>query len=164
MGRKDLVFTVVSEAGASVYSTSEAAKEDFPDQTPEVAGAASIARRLQDPLAELVKIDPQHIGVGMYQHDIQSSKLAERLKEVVEDCVNSVGVDANTASPYLLQYVSGLNKRLARTLYQEVHPGGLKISSPFSDRYSIKSRIKGFGPKTFEQSAGKTVIVFYGLF
>ena len=111
-------YIIVSEAGASVYSASEVGQEEFPDLDVSIRGAISIARRLQDPLAELVKIDPKHIGVGQYQHDLNQGKLNEALTAVVEDCVNTVGVDLNTASPSLLKYVSGISKRVATNLVE----------------------------------------------
>ena len=118
----DLTKMIVSEAGASVYSASIAAKE-FPDLDVTLRGAVSIARRLQDPLAELVKIEPKSIGVGQYQHDVNQTRLARSLDGVVEDCVNAVGVDINTASSALLSHVSGLNESLAKNLvlYRDEH-------------------------------------------
>ena len=107
---------MVSEAGASVYSASELASKELPDLDVSIRGAVSIARRLQDPLAELVKIEPKAIGVGQYQHDVSQSQLGKSLDRVIEDCVNAVGVDLNTASPALLSYVSGLNKTLAHNI------------------------------------------------
>ena len=109
---------MVSEAGASVYSASELAAREFPDLDVSLRGAVSIARRLQDPLAELVKIDPKSIGVGQYQHDVSQLKLARSLDAVVEDCVNAVGVDVNTASAALLARISGLNATLAQNIVQ----------------------------------------------
>src|SRR5690606_37813225 len=109
---------VVSEAGASVYSASELAAKEFPDMDVSLRGAVSIARRLQDPLAELVKIEPKAIGVGQYQHDINQRELARSLDTVIEDCVNAVGVDVNTASAALLSRVSGLNSTLARNIVE----------------------------------------------
>lgn len=110
-------YTIVSEAGASVYSASKLATSEYPDLDVSVRGAISIGRRLQDPLAELVKIDTKHIGVGQYQHDLNQKKLDTSLTHVVEDCVNSVGVDLNIASPSLLQYVSGISSAVAKTLW-----------------------------------------------
>lgn len=109
-------YAIVSEAGASVYSASKLATEEYPDINVSLRGAISIARRLQDPLAELVKIDPKSIGVGQYQHDVDQKKLSESLTGVVEDAVNKVGVDVNTATPSLLSYVSGINKTLASNI------------------------------------------------
>ena len=109
----DVYYAIVSEAGASVYSASKLATEEYPDLNVSLRGAISIARRLQDPLAELVKIDPKAIGVGQYQHDVDQKQLSERLTCVVEDAVNKVGVDVNTATPSLLSYVSGINKTIA---------------------------------------------------
>ena len=139
---------VVSEAGASVYSASEYASKELPDVDVSLRGAASIARRLQDPLAELVKIDPKSIGVGQYQHDVNQSDLARTLDAVVEDCVNAVGVDLNTASEPLLSRVSGLSPAVARAIvkWRESH-------GAFADRKQLLD-ITGLGPKTFEQSAG----------
>src|SRR5207253_1323500 len=116
MPQLKLTRVMVSEAGASVYSASELAAKEFPDLDVTLRGAVSIARRLQDPLAELVKIEPKAIGVGQYQHDVDQSGLARSLDVVVEDCVNAVGVDANTASVALLARVSGLNATLARNI------------------------------------------------
>ena len=139
---------VVSEAGASVYSASEYASKELPDVDVSLRGAASIARRLQDPLAELVKIDPKSIGVGQYQHDVNQSDLARTLDAVVEDCVNAVGVDLNTASEPLLSRVSGLSPAVARAIvkWRESH-------GAFADRKQLLD-VTGLGPKTFEQSAG----------
>ncbi len=139
---------VVSEAGASVYSASEFASQEMPDVDVSLRGAASIARRLQDPLAELVKIDPKSIGVGQYQHDVNQSELARQLDAVVEDCVNSVGVDLNTASVPLLSRVSGLGGSVARAVvrWREAH-------GAFKNRQEL-FKVTGLGAKTFEQSAG----------
>ena len=139
---------VVSEAGASVYSASEYASQEMPDVDVSLRGAASIARRLQDPLAELVKIDPKSIGVGQYQHDVNQSELARTLGTVVEDCVNSVGVDLNTASVPLLSRVSGLSASVAKAVvrWREAH-GAFKTRKQLMD-------VAGLGAKTFEQSAG----------
>ncbi|MEN9462323.1 MAG: hypothetical protein RLZZ355_253, partial [Pseudomonadota bacterium] len=139
---------VVSEAGASVYSASEYASQEMPDVDVSLRGAASIARRLQDPLAELVKIDPKSIGVGQYQHDVNQSELARTLGTVVEDCVNSVGVDLNTASVPLLSRVSGLSPSVAKAVvrWREQH-GAFKSRQQLLD-------VAGLGPKTFEQAAG----------
>ena len=113
---KDVHYAIVSEAGASVYSASKLATEEYPDINVSLRGAISIARRLQDPLAELVKIDPKSIGVGQYQHDVDQKKLSESLTGVVEDAVNKVGVDVNTATPSLLSYVAGINKTIANNI------------------------------------------------
>ena len=139
---------VVSEAGASVYSASEFASQEMPDVDVSLRGAASIARRLQDPLAELVKIDPKSIGVGQYQHDVNQSELAKTLEAVVEDCVNSVGVDLNTASVPLLSRVSGLSGSVAKAVvrWREAH-------GAFNNRQQLM-QVTGLGAKTFEQSAG----------
>ncbi len=139
---------VVSEAGASVYSASEFASQEMPDVDVSLRGAASIARRLQDPLAELVKIDPKSIGVGQYQHDVNQSELARQLDAVVEDCVNAVGVDLNTASVPLLSRVSGLSATVAKSVvrWREAH-------GAFKSRQQLLE-VSGLGPKTFEQSAG----------
>jgi uncharacterized protein len=139
---------VVSEAGASVYSASAFASEELPDLDVTVRGAVSIARRLQDPLAELVKIDPKAIGVGQYQHDVSESRLARSLDAVVEDCVNAVGVDANTASAPLLARVSGIGSGLAQSIVQHRDANG-----PFTSRKALKS-VPRLGPKAFEQCAG----------
>ncbi|MCF8200176.1 MAG: RNA-binding transcriptional accessory protein [Sulfuritalea sp.] len=146
----DLKLTriVVSEAGASVYSASELAAKEFPDLDVSLRGAVSIARRLQDPLAELVKIDPKAIGVGQYQHDLNQSRLARSLDAVVEDCVNSVGVDVNTASAALLKRISGLNSTLAGNIvsYRDTH-------GAFKSRAQLK-QVPRLGDKAFEQAAG----------
>ncbi len=139
---------IVSEAGASVYSASELASQELAGMDVSYRGAVSIARRLQDPLAELVKIDPKAIGVGQYQHDVNQSRLAKMLRAVVEDCVNAVGVDVNTASPSLLSYVSGLTGRTAENLIQHRNQHG-----QFRNRLEFL-KIPDFGPRTFEQAAG----------
>ena len=139
---------VVSEAGASVYSASAFASEELPELDVTLRGAVSIARRLQDPLAELVKIDPKAIGVGQYQHDLGESKLARSLDAVVEDCVNAVGVDANTASAPLLARVSGIGAGLAQSIVQHRDANG-----PFKSRKALKE-VPRLGPKAFEQCAG----------
>jgi uncharacterized protein len=139
---------VVSEAGASVYSASEFASQEMPDVDVSLRGAASIARRLQDPLAELVKIDPKSIGVGQYQHDVNQSELAKMLDAVVEDCVNSVGVDLNTASVPLLSRVSGLSGSIAKSVVRWREANGA-----FKNRQQLMA-VSGLGAKTFEQSAG----------
>ena len=139
---------VVSEAGASVYSASEFASQEMPDVDVSLRGAASIARRLQDPLAELVKIDPKSIGVGQYQHDVNQSELAKMLGAVVEDCVNSVGVDLNTASVPLLSRVSGLSPGVAKAVVRWREANGA-----FANRQQLL-QVTGLGAKTFEQSAG----------
>ena len=139
---------VVSEAGASVYSASELATEEFPNLDVTVRGAISIARRLQDPLAELVKIDPKAIGVGQYQHDVNQSKLGKGLHNVVEDCVNSVGVDINMASAQLLSYVSGFNSTLAKNVVEFRNNNG-----EFKNRNQLK-KVARLGEKAFQQCAG----------
>lgn len=141
-------YMIVSEAGASVYSASPLAAEEFPEYDVNLRSAVSIARRLQDPLAELVKIDPKAIGVGQYQHDCPQKKLDEALSAVVEDCVNAVGVDANTASSSLLQQVSGLNATTAKNIVAYREENG-----PFTSRAQLK-KVPKLGPKAFEQSAG----------
>ncbi len=143
-----LTRIVVSEAGASVYSASELAAQEFPDLDVSLRGAVSIARRLQDPLAELVKIEPKAIGVGQYQHDLNQSRLARSLDAVVEDCVNSVGVDVNTASAALLKRISGLNSTLAGNIvsYRDTH-------GAFKSRAELK-QVPRLGDKAFEQAAG----------
>lgn len=141
-------YMVVSEAGASVYSASKLGAEEFPDFDVSLRSAISIARRLQDPLAELVKIDPKAIGVGQYQHDMNQKRLSETLKGVVEDCVNSVGVDLNTASPALLSYISGINAAVAKNIVDYRENFGR-----FTSRQELK-KVKKLGEKTFEQCAG----------
>jgi len=143
-----LKYVMVSEAGASVYSASEAAREEFPDLDATQRGNVSIARRLQDPLAELVKIDPKALGVGLYQHDVDQKRLGEQLEAVVESCVNYVGVDLNTASAALLGYVAGLNSKTAKSLVAHRDANG-----PFNSRKQLL-KVKGLGPKAFEQAAG----------
>lgn len=143
-----LTKVMVSEAGASVYSASELAAREFPDMDVSLRGAVSIARRLQDPLAELVKIDPKSIGVGQYQHDVSQLKLARSLDAVVEDCVNAVGVDVNTASAALLARISGLNSTLAQNIVQFRDANGA-----FKSRSDLK-KVPRLGEKTFEQAAG----------
>ncbi len=141
-------FTVVSEAGASVYSASPLAKEEFPELDVSMRGNISIARRLQDPLAELVKIEPKSIGVGQYQHDVNQKELAETLDHTVEMAVNQVGVDVNTASEALLRRVAGLNKKLAKSLKNHIESSGA-----LSSREDLK-KVAGIGDRTFEQAAG----------
>ncbi|HEX4894446.1 MAG TPA: Tex family protein [Hyphomicrobiaceae bacterium] len=148
MPQLNLTKIMVSEAGASVYSASELAAQEFPSLDVSLRGAVSIARRLQDPLAELVKIDPKSIGVGQYQHDVDQTALARSLDAVVEDCVNSVGVDVNTASSPLLSRVSGLSKPLADNIVAFRNENG-----PFKSRAALK-KVPRLGPKTFEQAAG----------
>ena len=143
-----IAVVMVNESGASVYSASEAARAEFPDQDITVRGAVSIGRRLMDPLAELVRIDPKSIGVGQYQHDVDQKALKERLDDVVISCVNQVGVELNTASPELLSYVSGLGPRLANAIVEYRNRNG-----PFASRDTLK-RVPRLGPKAFEQAAG----------
>ncbi|MEN6315952.1 MAG: Tex family protein [Clostridiaceae bacterium] len=145
---RKVYYMVVSEAGASVYSASKLAAEEFPDFDVSLRSAVSIARRLQDPLAELVKIDPKAIGVGQYQHDMNQKKLGETLGGVVEDCVNSVGVDLNTASPSLLSFVSGINSTVAKNIVEYRETNGR-----FKSRNELK-KVKKLGDKAFEQCAG----------
>ncbi|HPP36787.1 MAG TPA: Tex family protein [Clostridiales bacterium] len=145
---RTVYYMVVSEAGASVYSASKLGAEEFPDFDVSLRSAVSIARRLQDPLAELVKIDPKAIGVGQYQHDMNQNRLNDTLRGVVEDCVNSVGVDLNTASPSLLSYVSGINAAVARNIVEYREKAGR-----FNSRMELK-KVKKLGDKTFEQCAG----------
>lgn len=145
---RQVFYTIVNEAGASVYSASEVGQEEFPELDVSIRGAISIARRLQDPLAELVKIDPKHLGVGQYQHDLNEKKLDEALKGVVEDSVNTVGVDLNTASPSLLQYVAGITTKVAANIVEYRENVG-----KFKSREELK-KVKGLGPKTFTQCAG----------
>src|SRR5690554_7169546 len=139
---------IVNEAGASVYSASELAAQEFPDLDVSLRGAVSIARRLQDPLAELVKIEPKAIGVGQYQHDVNQRELARSLDAVIEDCVNAVGVDVNTASAPLLTRVSGLNATLARNIVAWRDENGA-----FTNRKGLM-KVPRFGDKSFEQAAG----------
>src|ERR687885_615781 len=141
-------YLIVSEAGASVYSASPLARAEMPDLDVSMRGAVSIARRGQDPLAELVKIDPQAIGVGLYQHDVDQARLARALTEVVESVVNRVGVDVNTASPALLTYVAGIGPKLAERIVAYRNANG-----PFRNRTALK-HVSGLGPKAFEQAAG----------
>jgi uncharacterized protein len=145
---KDVEVFVVNEAGASIYSASKIARDEFPNYDVTVRGAVSIGRRLSDPLAELVKIDPKSIGVGQYQHDVDQNKLKTSLDMVVESCVNTIGVNVNTASVSLLSYVSGIGEKLAENiiLYREEN-------GPFSSRSDIK-KVARLGDKAFEQSAG----------
>jgi len=145
---RKVYYMVVSEAGASVYSASKLGAEEFPDFDVSLRSAVSIARRLQDPLAELVKIDPKAIGVGQYQHDMNQKRLDETLSAVVEDCVNSVGVDLNTASPSLLSYVSGINASVAKNIVEYRENNGR-----FMNRQELK-KVKKLGEKAFEQCAG----------
>jgi uncharacterized protein len=139
---------MVNEAGASVYSASPLARAELPDLDVTMRGAVSIARRVLDPLAELVKIDPRSIGVGLYQHDVDQKALGTKLDEVIESVVNSVGVNVNTASPALLQYVAGLGPKLAERIVEQRNTEGA-----FRSRLAIR-RVKGMGDKTFEQAAG----------
>ena len=141
-------YVIVNEAGASIYSASKLGTEEFPDLNVSIRGAVSIGQRLRDPLAELVKIDPKHIGVGQYQHDVSQSELSKALENVVEDAVNSVGVDVNSSSPALLSYVAGITKKTAVNIFEYVKEnGGIK------SREEIK-KISGIGDKAFEQCAG----------
>ena len=144
----DLYYAIVSEAGASVYSASKLATEEYPDINVSLRGAISIARRLQDPLSELVKIDPKAIGVGQYQHDVNQKKLSDSLTGVVEDAVNSVGVDVNTATPSLLSYVSGINGSIAKNIvkYRDEN-GELKTRKDLL-------KVPKLGPAAFKQCAG----------
>ncbi|MBE6715902.1 MAG: RNA-binding transcriptional accessory protein [Ruminococcaceae bacterium] len=143
-----VTYMVVNEAGASVYSASKLGAEEFPEFDVSLRSAVSIARRLQDPLSELVKIDPKSIGVGQYQHDLPQNRLEESLTGVVEDCVNSVGVDLNTASPSLLRYVSGITSSTAKNIVSYRDENGAFVS-----RAGLK-KVKGLGPKAYEQCAG----------
>ncbi len=144
----DVQYVIVNEAGASVYSTSSVGREELPRFDPVLRSAVSIGRRLQDPLSELVKINPANIGVGLYQHDVKSKHLEESLDGVVESCVNFVGVDVNTASPALLRYVSGLNQLTARRMYEYRQKHG-----PFRNRGQFRN-VPGFGEAAFVQAAG----------
>jgi uncharacterized protein len=147
-GIADIFSVTVSEAGASVYSASDVARQEFPDLDLTVRGAISIARRLQDPLSELVKVDPKSIGVGQYQHDVDQRQLAESLENVVESCVNRVGVDLNTSSWTLLRHVAGITERTAMNIVQYRNQNG-----SFRSRMQVLD-VPGIGPKIFEQSAG----------
>jgi uncharacterized protein len=144
----NIMVVMVNESGASVYSASEVARDEFPDKDVTVRGAVSIGRRLMDPLAELVKIDPKAIGVGQYQHDVDQSKLKAGLDDVVITCVNSVGVEVNTASKELLSYVSGLGPQLAKNIVEYRNQNG-----SFKDREALK-KVPRLGDKAFEQAAG----------
>ncbi|MGE0826206.1 MAG: Tex family protein [Candidatus Binatia bacterium] len=145
---QSIVIIMVNESGASVYSASPAAREEFPDHDVTVRGAVSIGRRLMDPLAELVKIEPKAIGVGQYQHDVDQPALKQRLDDVVMSCVNSVGVEVNTASKQLLTYVSGLGPQLAQNIVDYRNTNG-----PFRSRHELR-KVARLGPKAFEQAAG----------
>lgn len=145
---QDIIITMVNESGASIYSASDAAREEFPELDVTVRGAISIGRRLQDPLAELVKIDPKSIGVGQYQHDVDQSALKKALEDVVVSCVNSVGVELNTASVQLLTFVSGLGPALAKNIVRYRQENG-----PFAERKQLR-KVPRLGPKAYEQCAG----------
>lgn len=145
---KPVAIFMVNESGASIYSASEVAREEFPDEDVTVRGAISIGRRLLDPLSELVKIDAKSIGVGQYQHDVNQNRLKEALDQVVESCVNYVGVDVNTASKHLLMYVSGLSSTVAKNVVEHRIKNG-----PFKSRAELK-KVSMLGPKAFEQCAG----------
>src|SRR5665647_3029618 len=145
---RTVYYMVVSEAGASVYSASKLGAQEFPEFDVALRSAVSIARRLQDPLAELVKIDPKAIGVGQYQHDMNQKKLGESLGGVVEDCVNSVGVDVNTASPSLMSYISGINSTVAKNIFEY-----RAVNGRFKSRSELK-KVKKLGDKAYEQCAG----------
>lgn len=148
ISEKDIYYAIVSEAGASVYSASKLATEEYPDINVSLRGAISIARRLQDPLSELVKIDPKAIGVGQYQHDVNQKKLSESLTGVVEDAVNSVGVDVNTATPSLLSYVSGINSTIAKNIVKYRDENG-----ELKQRKDLL-KVPKLGPTAFKQCAG----------
>ena len=145
---KNIFYAIVNESGASIYSASKLAQEEFPQYDVTIRGAISIARRIQDPLAELVKIEPKHIGVGQYQHDVNQKELEETLEGVVESCVNNVGVNLNTASASLLGYISGISKTLAKNIEKYKEENG-----SFRSRKELK-KVKGLGPKALEQCAG----------
>ncbi|AKU92023.1 Tex family protein [Vulgatibacter incomptus] len=148
LGAGRLPIVSVSEQGASIYSASATAREELPDLDVSLRGAVSIGRRLQDPLAELVKIEPKSIGVGQYQHDVDQGLLKKKLGEVVDSCVSAVGVDANTASPQLLEHVAGVGPTLARRIVAHRDEQG-----PYESRAALR-KVKGLGPKAFEQAAG----------
>ena len=150
--KKKISYLIANEAGASIYSASKIAIEEFPDLDVTARGAISIARRIQDPMAELVKIDPKSIGVGMYQHDVNQKKLNETLEQTIEHVVNNVGVNINTASWALLSFVSGIKKNVAKNLVDYRHENG-----DFKDRKQLK-KVKGLGDKAFEQMAGFVVV------
>lgn len=150
---RDVEVYVVSEDGASIYSASDVAREEFPDYDLTVRGAVSIGRRLQDPLSELVKIDPKNLGIGQYQHDVDQTLLRKELDQTVESCVNLVGVNLNTASPYLLRYVSGLGPSLAKNIYEYRVTNG-----PFSSRSDLL-KVPRLGPKAYQQCAAFLRIV-----
>ena len=150
--KKKVSYLIANEAGASIYSASKLAIEEFPDLDVTARGAISIARRIQDPMAELVKIDPKSIGVGMYQHDVNQKKLNETLEQTIEHVVNNVGVNINTASWALLSFVSGIKKNVAKNLVDYRHENG-----DFKDRKQLK-KVKGLGDKAFEQMAGFVVV------
>ncbi len=144
----EIIVALVDEAGASVYSASEIAREEFPNLDLTVRGAISIGRRLQNPLAELVKVDPRSVGVGQYQHDVDQKKLKESLERVVQICVNNIGVDINTASYSILTYISGLASKVAKNIVEHRETNGF-----FKSRAELK-KVKGVGPKVFEQCSG----------
>lgn len=144
---KEISYTMVNEAGASIYSASKVAEDEFPELDVTIRGAISIARRLQDPMAELVKIEPEHLGIGQYQHDLNAKKLKLKLNETIEDCVNEVGVNINNASSCLLNYVSGLNTTLANRIELAVKNNELK-------RREDLKKIKGLGEKTYKMASG----------
>ena len=146
--KNKVIAVMVSENGASVYSASDVARKEFPDYDVTVRGAVSIGRRLMDPLSELVKIDPKSIGVGQYQHDVDQKMLHDSLEDVVVSCVNSVGVELNTASSELLSYVSGIGPSLASKIVEHRNSQG-----PFHSRHELTD-VKGLGDKAFEQCAG----------
>ena len=148
LGEDDIIVALVDETGASVYSASEVAREEFPDLDLTVRGAISIGRRLQNPLAELVKVDPRSAGAGQYQHDLDQKKLKSALERVIQICVNNIGVDINTASYSILTKISGLAEKTAKNIVKFREENGF-----FKDRAEIK-KVKGIGPKSFEQCAG----------
>jgi len=147
-GFSGVKYMITSESGASVYSASKLAQDEYPDLDVTIRGAISIAHRVQDPLAELTKIDPKAIGVGQYQHDVDQKYLKEKLEEKVEDIVNSVGVDVNTASYTLLQYIAGLSEAVAKNVVEYRDTNG-----KFTSKVQIK-KVKGLGPKAYEQAIG----------
>src|SRR5581483_2580967 len=144
----DLAYVIVNEAGASVYSASPVGREEFPDYDATTRGTISIGRRLQDPLSELVKIDPQNVGVGLYQHDVSARQLKESLEAVIESSVNQVGVDLNTASVPLLRHVSGMNQLVAREVVEYRNRHGA-----FASREQLRE-VPNLGDKRFTQAAG----------
>ena len=153
LAKSKVTFTSVNEDGASIYSVTKEATEEFPGLDPNIISAISIARRLQDPLAEYVKIGPSHLGVGMYQHDLSEAKLNKTLEAIVSECVSFVGVDLNHAPVYLLKHVSGINAKTAQNIVQWRREKG-----EFKSRSELQ-KVRGLGLKSFEQCAGFVRII-----